>query len=234
MGDVTLTINDIRAVVPEGTTILDAARSADIYIPTLCAHPDLPTSKGLQPKESVYRGDDKITTDNQEEYEGCRLCIVEVEGMDAFQTSCNTLVADGMVVLTETPEIQKQRRQNLFPYLEHHPHACLACAQKEGCSRTQCSTNVPEEERCCPKLGKCELERIVDYVGGLAEVRTPGPACFGSRTVVHQRLQPVHRLHSLCPGLPGTAGGRGYRLRAHRWGNRGWHSKWTQSGRVRL
>lgn len=165
MGDVTLTINDIRAVVPEGTTILDAARGAGIYIPTLCAHPDLPTAKGLQPKESVYRGDDKITTDKQEEYEGCQLCIVEVEGMDAFQTSCNTLVADGMVVHTETPEIQKQRRQNLFPYLEHHPHACLACAQKEGCSRTQCSTNVPEEERCCPKLGNCELERIVDYVG---------------------------------------------------------------------
>jgi formate dehydrogenase beta subunit len=88
-----------------------------------------------------------------------------VEGLDEFQTACNTPVAEGMTVRTETPEIQKQRRENLFPYLEFHPHACLTCAQKEGCSRTQCSSNVPEEERCCPNLGNCELERVVDYVG---------------------------------------------------------------------
>ena len=165
MGEVTLTINDIKVTVPEGTTVLDAAGSADIYIPTLCSHPNLPTSKGLGPKEFVYRGEDKITTERQEEYEGCRLCIVEVEGMGEYPTSCNTMVAEGMVVRTETPKIQKQRRKNLFPYLEHHPHACLTCAQKEGCSRTQCSANVPEEERCCPNLGNCELEKVVDYVG---------------------------------------------------------------------
>ena len=165
MGEVRFTINDIEVTVPEGTTILDAARSVDIYIPTLCSHPSLPTSKGLKPKEFVHRGDDKISTEKQEEYEGCQLCIVEVEGMNEYSTSCNTLVFEGMLVRTETPGIQKQRRKNLFPYLEHHPHACLTCAQKEGCSRTQCSANVPEEERCCPKLGNCELEKIVDYVG---------------------------------------------------------------------
>ncbi len=165
MGEVKLTIDDIEVTVPEGTTILDAARSVDIYIPTLCSHPNLPTSKGLQSKESVYRGEDKITTEKQEEYEGCQLCVVEVQGMDGYPTSCNTLVEAAMMVRTETPEIKKQRRRNLFPYLEHHPHACLTCAQKEGCSRTQCSANVPEEERCCPELGNCELERVVDYVG---------------------------------------------------------------------
>jgi len=119
----------------------------------------------LKPKEFVYRGDDRIATEKQEEYDGCQLCLVQVEGMDEYPTSCNTVVAGGMAVRTETPEIQKQRRKNLFPYLEHHPHACLTCAQKEGCSRTQCSANVPEDERCCPKLGNCELEKIVDYVG---------------------------------------------------------------------
>lgn len=165
MGDVTLTINDTTVTVSEGSTILEAAAGADVYIPTLCYHPSLPTSKGLEPREFVFRGQEKILSDAADPYEGCRLCIVEVAGMDEFQTACNTLVADGMVVRTETPEIQKQRRKNLFPYLEHHPHACLTCAQKEGCSRTQCSANVPEEERCCPLLGNCQLERIVEYVG---------------------------------------------------------------------
>jgi len=165
MGDVTLTINDTRVTVPEGTTILQAAARAEIYIPTLCYHPSLPTSKGLEPNDFVYRGEDKISTDRQEAYAGCRLCLVQIDGIDELQTACNTPAADGMTIHTETPEIQQQRRKNLFPYLEHHPHACLTCAQKEGCSRTQCSANVPEDERCCPLLGICELEKIVDYVG---------------------------------------------------------------------
>jgi formate dehydrogenase beta subunit len=165
MGDVTLSIDDIKVTVPSHTTILQAAAGAAIYVPTLCYHPSLPTSKGLEPSDIVFRGDDEIAADSHDPYEGCRLCIVEVEGMDEFQTACNTPVAQGMAVRTDTAEIQKQRRQNLFPYLEHHPHSCLTCAQKEGCSRTQCSSNVPEDERCCPQLGICELEKIVDYVG---------------------------------------------------------------------
>jgi formate dehydrogenase beta subunit len=165
MGDVTLTINDTTVTVSEGSTILEAAAAADVYVPTLCYHPSLPTSKGLEPKDFVFRGEDKLSSERADAYEGCRLCIVEVAGMDEFQTACNTSVVEGMVVQTETADIQKQRRKNLFPYLENHPHACLTCAQKEGCSRTQCSANVPEEERCCPQLGNCELERIVDYVG---------------------------------------------------------------------
>ncbi len=165
MAEITLTINDTRVSVSEGSTILEAANAVEIYIPTLCYHPSLPTSKGLEPHEFVFRGQDKIPSERADAYEGCRLCLVEVVGVDELQTACNTPVANGMVVRTETPEIQKQRRKNLFPYLEHHPHACLTCAQKEGCSRTQCSANVPEEERCCPQLGNCELERVVDYVG---------------------------------------------------------------------
>ncbi|MCJ7621267.1 MAG: 2Fe-2S iron-sulfur cluster-binding protein, partial [Anaerolineae bacterium] len=165
MGDVTLTIDETEVTVPSDTTILEAAASADIYVPTLCYHPSLPTSKGLEPNDFVYRGEGKMTADNQDPYEGCRLCMVEVEGTEEFQTACNTPVAEGMTVHTQSPEIQKQRRKNLFPYLEHHPHSCLTCGQKQGCSRTQCSANVPEEERCCPKLGICELEKIVDYIG---------------------------------------------------------------------
>ena len=41
-----------------------------------------------------------------------------------------------------------------------HPHACLTCAQSHGCPRSQCSSNVAEDERCCEFLGACELEKI--------------------------------------------------------------------------
>jgi predicted molibdopterin-dependent oxidoreductase YjgC len=49
--------------------------------------------------------------------------------------------------------------------LATHPHACLTCAQREGCSRTDCSTNVPVDERCCKLLGRCELGKVSDYIG---------------------------------------------------------------------
>ena len=196
MGEVTLIIDDTKVIVPSGTTILEAAASVDIYVPTLCYHPSLPTSKGLEPSDLVYRGDARMATDNRDPYEGCRLCIVEVEGTEEFQTACNTTVAEGMTVHTQSAEIQKQRRRNLFPYLEHHPHSCLTCAQKQGCSRTQCSANVPEEERCCPKLGICELEKIVDYIG-LPE----GLPKYTPRNIPVLDVEPLfNRDYNLCIG----------------------------------
>ena len=62
-------------------------------------------------------------------------------------------------------DLKKIRQQKLAPILARHPHACLACAQAAGCSRTQCSSNVPEDERCCPKFGNCELQAVVNHVG---------------------------------------------------------------------
>ena len=49
--------------------------------------------------------------------------------------------------------------------MARHCHACLTCAQQEGCPRTPCSTHVPEEERCCEQFGHCELQNIASYVG---------------------------------------------------------------------
>jgi len=165
MAEITLTINGESVTVPEGTTIMEAADKLGVYIPRLCSHPDLPTSKGLKPNEFIYRGNEKILNDEDKEYEGCKLCIVKVEGIDGFVTSCNTEAKDGMVVTTDSEEIKKQRKDNLFPILKDHPHACLLCAQQEGCTRLTCSSDVPEEERCCVKLGNCEVQRIANYIG---------------------------------------------------------------------
>ena len=79
MEKVSLTINGVRVEAESGTTVLQAAREAEIYIPTLCSRPDLSLSLG-----------------------SCRLCVVEVEGGESrFPTSCMTPVAEGLKVLHE-------------------------------------------------------------------------------------------------------------------------------------
>jgi Fe-S-cluster-containing dehydrogenase component len=163
---ITLTIDDCEVEARPGMTVLEAADSVDIYIPRLCSHPNLPTSKGLKPVVAVYRGDEWVEGDEPDrELDGCQLCVVEIVGMEGYPTSCNTPVEPGMVVHTDTPELRQLRMDNLLPFLADHPHSCLTCAQREGCSRTQCSSNVPEIERCCPLLGNCELQAVAEYVG---------------------------------------------------------------------
>jgi NADH dehydrogenase/NADH:ubiquinone oxidoreductase subunit G len=107
MTTIALTINDTPVEVPKGTTVLQAADCVEICIPRLCSHPNLPTTAGLKPVESVYRGEQRFDHDGRdEEFEGCRLCIVQIEGSPEFARACNTPVEQGMVVHTSTPEMQ--------------------------------------------------------------------------------------------------------------------------------
>lgn len=107
MDKVSLTINDVRVEAEKGFTVLQAAREAGIYIPTLCSHPDLSLSLG-----------------------SCRLCVVEMEGGESrFPSSCMTPVAEGMKVLTNTPLVQEIRRQNLITVLAPLPSPRLKRAE---------------------------------------------------------------------------------------------------------
>ena len=166
---VSLKIDDKEVQAENGSSILEAALGADIYIPHLCYHPDLPPMKDMVPQEVVYRGEEVVKGTSleplSEDKEGCRLCLVEIEGRGGVHRACTTEVEEGMVILTDTPNVLSARRDNLALILAKHPHACLTCAQKEGCSITQCSTNVPENERCCPKFGQCELQKVAEYIG---------------------------------------------------------------------
>lgn len=165
METISVSINGTQIEAKRGSSILEASLNAGIYIPSICAHPDLPPLVGLKPNEEIFQADSKFMNDNSQEHQGCQLCVVKIEGIDGLTTSCSTIVEEGMIISTDTPEIQNLRREKLMNILSNHPHACLMCAQREGCPREPCSPNVPVEERCCPILGRCELQKVAEYIG---------------------------------------------------------------------
>ncbi len=167
---VDITIDDQKISVSEGTTILNAARSAGIFIPVVCSHPDLKPFRSVKISDYVYQGENKVNNDpgaTIESIKGCGVCIVEIDGEELPQPSCKTEVKPGMVIQTNTDKIKKLRQKNLMRSLQDHPHSCLTCSQRQGCAiiGADCSNNVPAEERCCELSGNCEYQRIVDYVG---------------------------------------------------------------------
>lgn len=107
MANINITIDGQRVTVPSGTSVLQAAKKIDIEIPALCYDPNL------------------------EVVAACRLCVVEIEGSRKLETSCSTMVRDGMVVHTESEKIVQTRKEVLQLLLDSHPNDCLTC-QKAG------------------------------------------------------------------------------------------------------
>lgn len=105
---VKLTINDKEIEVPQGTTVLKAAQTAGIDIPTLCDHPNLTP------------------------YGGCRLCVVEVKGARTLQPSCTLPVSSGMAVQTETPKVHEAREFVLALLFSERNHFCMYCQMTGG------------------------------------------------------------------------------------------------------
>lgn len=124
-----VTINHVPVEVEKGQTILDAARKADIYIPTLC-HMDLHELKMVN----------KVGN--------CRVCMVEVEGRHNLAPACCTPVADGMVVHTDTIRAIKSRRMMVELLLSNHPKECLVCERNQNC----------ELQRLAAELGVREIK----------------------------------------------------------------------------
>ncbi len=148
-----------------GMTVLQAALAADFYIPALCAHPDLPPQHDLPPVAAIFHGTRRIEHDPAAQGPGgCGLCAVDVEG-EGRVPACATKVRDGITVVSRSATLDAFRRERLSAILAHHPHACLTCAMREGCTREPCSMSVPVRERCCSLLGRCEIQAIAEYVG---------------------------------------------------------------------
>ena len=159
-------IDHVDISVAEGTTILQAAEQAGIYIPHICFHPDIPPVDRQKPAHVIYRNGERIENARPElRYEGCQLCVVKIGGQGGLHRSCNKTVADGMIISTSSPAIMDFRRDRIMELAARHPHVCLTCTQKEGCARSLCSLNIPETERCCSRFENCEFRRVVEYVG---------------------------------------------------------------------
>jgi formate dehydrogenase major subunit len=105
---VTITIDEKKLEVPEGTTVLRAAQSAGIHIPTLCDHPHLTP------------------------YGGCRLCLVEIEGARTLQPSCTLPASNNMVVRTNTKKVQDARSFVLTLIFSERNHFCPFCQVSGG------------------------------------------------------------------------------------------------------
>ncbi|MDD2401330.1 MAG: NADH-dependent [FeFe] hydrogenase, group A6 [Clostridia bacterium] len=107
--NITVTIDGIQTIVPEGTTILEAAKKLGIKIPTLCHHSD------LKPGAT------------------CRVCSVEVKGQRRLKTSCNTPVADGDEITTNSKAVREARKTIIELILADHPQDCLKCVRNGNC-----------------------------------------------------------------------------------------------------
>ncbi|MFV0363923.1 MAG: NADH-dependent [FeFe] hydrogenase, group A6 [Suipraeoptans sp.] len=107
---VNLTIDGKATSVPEKTTIMEAAKSLEIKIPKLCFLKEI------------------------NEIGACRVCVVEVEGIDRLVSSCNHMVEEGMVVYTNSPRVRDIRRTNLQLILSEHNNDCPTCLRNGNCS----------------------------------------------------------------------------------------------------
>ena len=171
MNMVNVKINNRQVSVPEGTSILNAAKKTGVTIPNLCYHPD------------------------QEVKANCRVCVVEVEGARTLQASCATECKEGMIIRTNTNRVRNARKTVIELLLANHDMNCTACKRNNQCSLQEISANLgvresrftnvvrnqeidtssPSIERNqnkCIKCGRCiqmcaEVQglAILDYIG---------------------------------------------------------------------
>lgn len=106
---INLTIDGVAVSVPEGSTVLEAARAANINIPTLCYLKDV------------------------QQIGACRICLVEIEKARGLAAACVMPVSEGMVVRTNTPKLRQQRKVNLELLLASHNRECTSCVRSANC-----------------------------------------------------------------------------------------------------
>ena len=119
---VNITINGIALQVEEGTSILEASRIIGMPVPTLCF------MKGIN------------------EIGACRVCVVEVEGMEHLIPACNNTCEEGMVIRTNTTRVREARRTNLELLLSQHRINCPACERNGTCQLQKVVSSFPVDD----------------------------------------------------------------------------------------
>jgi predicted molibdopterin-dependent oxidoreductase YjgC len=113
----------------EGRTVLEAARAAGIYVPSLCYHPKVGQS-GL-----------------------CRICVVEIEGARGLVTACNTPVREGMVVTTASESVIEARKMIVELLLADGVHDCLSCEMCGTCELQEAAYRLGIMKPSLPRVG---------------------------------------------------------------------------------
>ncbi len=108
-GAISLTIDGREVEARPGASVLEAALDNGVYVPHLCDHPDLPPA-GV-----------------------CRLCVVEIDGVEGLTASCTTPASSGMVVHTQSEQISRRRRLAMELLLSGHPPECGTCEKYLNC-----------------------------------------------------------------------------------------------------
>lgn len=108
-GSVTVEINEKKVTVPMGTTILEACRQNQVYVPTLCHHDDLCVA-GV-----------------------CRICVVDVEGMKTLQAACAFPITAPIKIRTSTEMVRKARKHIIDLLLSEHYGECYSCFRNNNC-----------------------------------------------------------------------------------------------------
>jgi NADH-quinone oxidoreductase subunit G len=103
MADLNLTVDGKKLTAPAGTLLIEACKSVGIEVPSFCYYPNL----SLQG--------------------ACRMCLVKIEKMPKLQTACTTVISEGMVVTTDSPEVKQARKSMIEMLLGNHPLDCPVC-----------------------------------------------------------------------------------------------------------
>ncbi len=165
--EIKLTIDDQRVTVPQGTTIMEAARKIGVRIPRLCYHPDLSLAGS------------------------CRVCIVDVKGMGFYMAACASAVWEGMEVQTNSPEIRQARRDIVELLLDNHPRECQICERDGNCELQDLAYSLGVRER----LFEGRRKRFEDDESSHSVVRNSEKCVLCGRCVrVCAEIQGVYNL----------------------------------------
>lgn len=139
---VNIKINNMSLSVPEGTTILEAARQASIDIPTLCFMKD------------------------KNEIGACRMCVVEVKKARSLVAACVYPVFEGMEVFTNTERVRKSRKMTLELMLSTHDKKCLSCVRSTNCELQKLCRDygVEDENRFEGEMPSYKLDKSTPHL----------------------------------------------------------------------
>ncbi|MBV8423911.1 MAG: (2Fe-2S)-binding protein, partial [Candidatus Eremiobacteraeota bacterium] len=212
----TVTIDGVKVTVPAGTLLVEAAKQVQKDIPVYCYHTKLGPA-GL-----------------------CRICLVEIEGMPKLQIACNTTVADGMVVSTQSDKAADGRRAVLEILLLNHPLDCPICdkggecdlqdfsmAYGQGASRLADPkllkpkavdlgpTIVLDEERCILCLRCVRFDDVITRERSLRQEDRGVRAIIATATGQPYRSKFSGNVTEICP--VGALTSKTYRFKARPW-----------------